>query len=616
MGGRTAQFGGRFQKMGWGCHMAGWLLVWAQGGIAVDPDCWKRSAQAAVRYGGVFTGARQDRVALGAWRRGSGEFPVSGTIASLAGAQVAWTGQCLGDTGDTGDASAQAMSVLAANPFDDAVVARLNGPFSAAVIRAEPFEVRVVTDRHRHYPVYVHHGPHLSVASTEMRCVVPWLERTELSRDAVDMLLRCGELIDRQTLLHGVEMLPPGTVLSDTGQRRTERRYWSMRSDGSGTPAVTAEQLGQALKVGVRKMEAASPALGITLSGGLDSRIILDLCENPQRVPSFTWGLPNCRDIVCASEFATLVGSEHVVKHWTPEAFPPLWSRGVDLTGGNCGVDSMFMLPFVPLVSSACGVVLNGLAGDATLGGNWLKRSWLAEQKSENLGSAVWRWRVPADQDQLVDRLMTRVPGASSASDRWVASIGQREGARPIERLNDWFIENRVFRTTNCGTMILRGGVESHSPFFDRDFIDTLTRVNQDQKFKHRLYLDVMNFVAPRAASVKWQRTNVKPSRGYHANLAAMVFQRLITKACAPVGITPFRDLQVADLAGWFRGPWREEVEKVIQSNSFRQRAIVNSDVVDELWQAHLGGADHGRQISVLIAIELFARLTVDGMVA
>ena len=164
--------------------------------------------------------------------------------------------------------------------------------------------------------------------------------------------------------------------------------------------------------------------------------------------------------------------------------------------------------------------------------------------------------------------------------------------------------------------MILRGGVESHSPFFDRDFIDTLTRVNQDQKFKHRLYLDVMNFVAPRAASVKWQRTNVKPSRGYHANLAAMVFQRLITKACAPVGITPFRDLQVADLAGWFRGPWREEVEKVIQSNSFRQRAIVNSDVVDELWQAHLGGADHGRQISVLIAIELFARLTVDGMVA
>ena len=593
--------------------MAGWLLVWAQGDLPLDPDCWKQSAKAAVRYGGVFAEEFQDRVALGAWRRCSGEFPSSGTISSFAGAQVAWTGQCVGDAVDAGDVSAQAMSVLAESQFDDAAAARLNGPFAAAMIRAEPLEVRVVTDRHRHYPVYVHHGPLVSVASTDMRCVVPWLGRVELSREAVDMLLRCGELIDRQTLLEGVEMLPPGTVLSDAGQRRTERRYWSMRSDGGGQPAVTAEQLGHSLKVGVRRMEAASPTLGITLSGGLDSRIILDLCASPQRVPSFTWGLPDCRDIVCASEFAALVGSPHVVKHWTPKAFPPLWSRGVDLTGGNCGVDSMFMLPFVPLVSSACGVVLNGLAGDATLGGNWLKRSWLAEQNTENLGRAVWRWRVPEPQDQLVDRLMARVATASSASDRWVASIARREGARPIERLNDWFIENRVSRTTNCGTMILRGGVESHSPFFDRDFIDVLSQVNQDQKFKHRLYLDVMNIVAPRAASVTWQRTNVKPSRGYRANLAAMVFQRLVTKACEPFGITPFRDLQVADLAGWIRGPWRQAIEKIIQSDRFRQRGIVNSDVVDELWQAHIGGADHARQISVLITIELFARLTVDG---
>lgn len=596
--------------------MAGWLLVWAQGDLPLDPDCWQRSAQAAVRYGGVFTEARRDRIALGAWRRGSGEFPVSGTITSLADAQVAWTGQCVGDAGDSADASANAISILGASQFDDTVAARLNGPFAAAVIRTEPFEVRVVTDRHRHYPVYVHHGPRVSVASTEMRCVVPWLERAELSRDAVDMLLRCGELIDRQTLLSGVEMLPPGAVLTDIGQHRTERRYWSMRSDGAGAPATTAEQLGQALKVGVRRMEAVSPTLGITLSGGLDSRIILDLCESPQRVPSFTWGLPDCRDIVCASEFAALVGSPHVVKHWKPEAFPPLWSHGVDLTGGNCGVDSMFMLPFVPLVSSACGVVLNGLAGDVILGGNWLKRSWLAESNIESLGRGAWQWRVPEAQDRLVDRLMAREPGASSASARWISSISRREGARPIERLNDWFVENRIFRTTNCGTMILRGGVESHSPFFDRDFIDALTRVNQDQKFKHRLYLDVMNYVAPRAASVKWQRTNVKPSSGYHVNLAAMVFQRLVTKACAPFGTTPFRDLQVADLAGWFRQPWREAVENVIQSDSFRQRGIVNCGVVDELWTAHLAGADHGRQISVLVAIELFARLTVDGTVA
>ena len=591
--------------------MAGWLIVWSRDDSQPDAARWERSARAAARYGEVaFTEHRRGRIALAAWRRESGEFPASGTMAVAAGAQVAWLGQCVEDSGD---ATAPAMSVVSADQFDAASAARLNGPFAAAVVRADPFEVRVVTDRHRHYPVYVHHGRGATVASTEIRCVIPWLERADLDADAVDMLLRCGELIDRQTLLKGVEMLPPGTVLSDSGQGCAERRYWSMRSDGAGEPASPVDQLAGALKTGVRRLEAVTSHLGITLSGGLDSRFILDLCEHPERVPSFTWGLPGCRDIVCASRFASLVRSPHVVKHWEPEAFPALWSRGVDLTGGSCGVDIMYMLPFVPLLASACQVVFNGLAGDALLGGNWQKSSWLTEHDIEQLGRTVWRWRVPEAQDRLVDRLTARKPGLSSAGERWTASIAAREGARPIERLSDWLVENRVFRTANCGTMLLRGGVESHAPFFDRDFIDVLTRVVADRKFRHRLYLQVMNRAAPRAASVTWQRTNVRPSRGYYANLTAMAFQRLATQACKPFGYTPFRDLQVADPAGWLRGPWRKAVDDVILSDSFLHCGLVNPDVVRETWRAHLDGADHSRQISILVAVGLFARLAAGG---
>lgn len=589
--------------------MAGWLVVWTQAGSRPDAARWARSTRAAVRYGGGLREEQQGRTALAAWRREGGEFPASGTLSSWAGARVAWVGQCVDDAGD---ATSQAMAVAAADPFDPGGAARLNGPFAAVVLRAEPFEARVMTDRHRQYPVYVYRGPRVTVASTDMRCIVPWLERAELEPDAVDMLLRCGELIDRQTLLKGVEMLPPGTLLRDVGQGSEERRYWSMRSDASGGSPSTPEQLAAALQRGVRRLEAVSPRLGITLSGGLDSRIILDLCAHPERVPSFTWGLPGCRDIVCATRYAALVGSPHTVRTWQPEAFAPLWSRGVDLTGGACGIDSMFMLPFVPLLASACVVIFNGLAGDVILGGNWVKRAWLAENDAERLGRLVWRWRVSESQDRLVDRMTARAPGMSSASDRWVASIAARAGGRPVERLNDWLVDNRVFRTTNCGTMLLRGGIESHAPFFDNEFIDALTRVDHDRKFKHRLYLEVMNRAAPRAASVTWQRTNVSPSLGYHANLAAMAFQRAASMACKPFGYSPFANRQVADLPGWLRGPWRQTVQGLILDEGFLRRGLVNADVVRDTWQAHVGGADHSRQISALVALELFARLTLD----
>ena len=566
----------------------------------------------ALRYGGAKAEHRSGRVALGAWRRNGGEFPRSGTISPYAGTQVAWIGQCVEDSGD---ATGQAISLMAADKFDDSLVATLNGPFAAVAFRERPFEVRVVTDRHRHYPVYVHRGSKVVVASTEMRCVVPWLERVALDRDSVDMLLRCGELIDRMTMLEGVEMLTPGTVLSDFGRGPTDRRYWSMRHDGSrgGNLGATAEHLAKRIKTAVRRIQAVTPRLGVTLSGGLDSRMILDLCERPEGVPSFTWGLPGCRDIVCASKFAALVKSPHTVKHWDPEAFPPLWPRGVDLTAGSYGVESMYMLPFVPLLASACDVVLNGLAGDAILGGNFLKYSWLGERDVMRLGRVVWRWRVSEGEDRLVDQLTGRGPGDTAAGERWTVSIASRKGARPVERLNDWLYENRVFRNTSCGTMLLRAGVESHAPFFDRDFIDSVIAVRQEHKFKHRLYLEVMRRAAPQAASVTWQRTNIAPARGYLANLAAMAFHRAATQACAPFGFNPFRSLAVADTGGWLRGPWRRNVDEILFNNQTLDRGLVNPDVARQMWNSHLNGADHTRQLGVLIAIEFFARQMIDG---
>lgn len=591
--------------------MGGWLAVWTRDGGPPDETRWARSLRAALRYGGSVSVQSAGRAAIAAWRRDTGEFPRSGTISQVDGSHAAWVGQCVDDAGD---ATGRAMEVVAGRTFDDQEAAALNGPFAAVVLWERPFEVRVVTDRYRHYPVYVHAGPSGVAASTEMRCVVPWLERARLDGDAADLLLRCGELIDRTTMLEGVEMLPPGTILEDRGEGPSDRRYWSMRHDGVDRPiAATADLLAERLKAAVRRLDAVTPRLGITLSGGLDSRVLLDLCENPERVPSFTWGLKGCRDIACASKFASLVGSPHTVRHWEPAAFPALWSRGVDLTAGGFGIEGMHMLPFVPLLASACDVVFNGLAGDVFLGGNFLKHSWLRERDIGRLGGAAWRWRVQPEEDRLVDRLTGRKPG--SAQERWRASIGAREGARPVERLNDWLYENRIFRYTNCGTMLLRAGVESHAPFFDRDFIDAALAVRQEDKFKHRLYLEVMKRATPRAASVTWQRTNIAPARGYRANLAAMAFHRVVNGLCRPLGIKPFGSLAVADPPGWLRGPWRQRAEDIILSDRALGRGLLNADAVAEVWNSHLAGQNRTRQIGALIAIELFARQAVDGLV-
>jgi hypothetical protein len=199
------------------------------------------------------------------------------------------------------------------------------------------------------------------------------------------------------------------------------------------------------------------------------------------------------------------------------------------------------------------------------------------------------------------------------AGQRWAASVAARDGARPIECANDWLYENRVFRNTNAGTMLLRSGVESHSPFFDNDFIDAVTSVRQEHKFKHHLYLEVLRRAAPRAASVTWQRTNIPPAWGYYANFAAMGMHRVIGKLARPLGIDPFTALKVADPAAWMRCPWRAAVQELVLGSDAQRYGLWNAQAAENLWQAHLAGANHTRQLGAMVAVVLFARQVLDG---
>jgi asparagine synthase (glutamine-hydrolysing) len=586
--------------------MAGWLTAWNADGRPLDPARWDRCIAIAGRFGDVMAQAQVGPSRVAAWRRRTGEFPRSGTISS-AEPRVAWVGQCLDDRGDATDAAIRSVSSPDAT---DAELAALNGPFAGAILGTRG--IRLMTDRYRHYPIYWMRAGPLCVAGTDLRAVSAWLASPAPDRAAFAMLLRTGELIDRMTLLEGVELLPPATLVEDPldGRGPRERRYWALRHtpDRATTFPEHRDRLVEVLRASVRRIARATPRPGLTLSGGLDSRLILGICPDPSGIPSFTWGQPGCRDIACAAAFARRVGSPHTVRHWDPPAFPPLWSLGSDLTAGSFGVESMYMLPFTGLLAGRCDVVLNGLAGDAIMGGNFLKLSWVRQRSLPQLAAESWRWRVSPAQDAAAGRLLA---GPDDSRDRWIASIAASPAGRPVERLNDWLYENRVFRNTNSGTMLLRHAVESHAPFFDNQALDALLAVPMEMKLKHRLYLAVLKRASPAAAAVPWQRTGIPPAWGFLASGAAMAFQRYTKAALKRVGIHAFRSISVADPAAWFRGPWREPARAIILGQPQCSRGLIDPDAARTIFDEHQHGADHTRHLGVLIAVELFLRQVI-----
>jgi asparagine synthase (glutamine-hydrolysing) len=587
--------------------MSGWLAVRSS---RPDPDPLA-AVRARLPEAEEWT-SEDGRAALAAWRRPSGEHRFSGRL--LNDGKLAWVGQCLEDAGES---TTDVVAMLRA-PTRRAL-AILNGEFAAAVVD-DVGEIEVVLDRHGHYPVYVARAPGLVAASTEPALAAAFLERPRFDREAVDLLLRCGELIDERTPLEGLTVAPAASRLrlNPDGPGR-EERYWKLRHEADPSLDLddAATLMGERLRAALRRLEASGARLVAPLSGGLDSRLIVGLCERPERVPTFTWGAPGCRDVRYAELFARRVGSPHRSFEMTPGLYPGVWERGATVVGGCVGVRDMYILPFARTLAEAGDVALNGLAGDVVLGGNFLKDAWLRAERLETLADATWRWRVPDAEAGLTLGLVADGPPGGSAPALWTRSLRARDdGRRPMEILLDWLVENRVFRVTNAGTRLLRTAVESWSPFFDRDVMDLVTRLPLEPRRKHRFYLSVLNRACPAAAAVPWQRTALAPRWGYGAVLASLAFHRGMREVGKRFGIDPFPSQAVASPADWFRGPWAEPARACLFDERTLDRGLFKPDALRRLWSAHQAGADLSRALGVAISLELFARDVVDAPAA
>ena len=587
--------------------MSGWLAVRS---ARPEPDLL---GPARPRLGDADEWKSEDgRVALAAWRRPAGEFRYSGRL--LHGGRLAWVGLCLEDAGES---TPDAVDLLRAPTRQGLAV--LNGEFAAAVVD-DAGELEIVTDRHGHYPVFIARAPGVVAASTEPALAAAFLERPRFDREAVDLLLRCGELQDERTPLENLTVAPPASRLRPRpdGPSRVER-YWRLRLDPD--PALDLDEaarlVGERLRAALRRLEASGARLVAPLSGGLDSRLIVGLCERPERVPTFTWGAPGCRDVRYAELFARRVGSPHRSFDLSPELYPPVWERGAAAVGGCVGARDMYILPFAPVLAEAGDVALNGLAGDVILGGNFLRDAWLRAERLEDLAEDSWRWRVPDAESALTMGLVADGPPGGSAPELWRRSLlARNDGRRPMEVLHDWLIENRIFRWTNAGTQLLRTSLESWSPFFDRDVIDLLVRVPLEPRRKHRFYLSVLNRACPAAAAVPWQRTALAPRWGFGAALASLAFHRGMRMVGRRFGVEPFPDQAVASPADWLRGPWADPARALLFDERTLDRGLFKPDALRRLWSSHQAGADVSRALGVAMSLELFARDAVDAPAA
>lgn len=164
-------------------------------------------------------------------------------------------------------------------------VDRFKGMFAFAIHDRDTGEVTLARDRLGIKPLYLAHTPgRLRFASTLRALVDAGDLDTDIDREALHHYLTFHSVVPAPlTILRGVRKLPPATVrvISPDGAS-TDIRYWTPRfgrtpQRASWTAADWQEALMDSLRTAVARRMVADVPVGVLLSGGIDSSLVVAL---------------------------------------------------------------------------------------------------------------------------------------------------------------------------------------------------------------------------------------------------------------------------------------------------------------------------------------------------
>jgi len=452
--------------------------------------------------------------------------------------------------------------------WGEGMLDRLAGMFAFCLVEHASGRAVLARDRLGKKPLYLQElrDGGLRIASSLPALVAGGGVDTRVDPVALHHYLSFHSIVPApRTILRGVRKLPPATVMivEPDGSRR-ERRYWDPpferdpdRADWSPQDWEGATM--DALRVAVRRRMVSDVPVGILLSGGLDSSLIVALLAEQGQVglATFSVGFPAVGDREGDEfEFSDLVAAEFGTDHHQirvgPERLLPALSRAIAaMSEPMVSHDAVAFYLLSEEVSKQRKVVQSGQGADEVFGGYY----WyppLLEDQSDGLdvyartffdrddagvrGLLAEGWAAGDDPSLALAASWFAAPGASSAIDR-----GLRLDAEVM------LVDDPVKRVDN---MTMAHGLEARTPFLDHELVELAALCPPELKLA-----DGGKGVLKRAA------------RGI---VPDVVIDR-------PKGYFPVPALSHLE------GPVLELVGDALRSDAARARGLFRSDVVEEM---------------------------------
>jgi asparagine synthase (glutamine-hydrolysing) len=377
-------------------------------------------------------------------------------------------------------------------------VERLSGMFAFAIWERDSRTVTLARDRLGIKPLYYAEGPgRFRFASSLPSLLAGGEVDTRIDPMALNFYMNFHAVVPPpHTILQGVRKLPPATVMRiEPDGTRSERRYWHVEhvplaEDASVSAEEWQERILESLRTAVRRRLVSDVPVGVLLSGGVDSSLIVGLLreEGQTGLETFSVGFETVgNELGDEFQYSDIVAKAFDTTHHKIQVdsaallLPSLPGCVQAMSEPMVSHDSIGFYLLSQEVSKHVKVVQSGQCADEVFGGyHWYPPMLESSDATRDYGR-LFRDR---DHKEYRDAVSADYHG-EDWTEAFIAERFAEPGAdRPVDKAlrmdtTVMLVDDPVKRVDN---MTMAWGLEARVPFLDHDLVELAARAPAEIK--------------------------------------------------------------------------------------------------------------------------------------
>ena len=194
---------------------------------------------------------------------------------------------------------------------------QINGIYAITLYHKKSNCLYLISDAMGFYPMYYYfENGELLWFSDQKDLRTLEIRQWNWNEDAIESFIQNGHLLENQSWHKEIKRTPPGTILCFdlNNKSETQRRYWSWEKILKNNELKLEESIEKYYELIVSSLDSLqsiSYPLGLSLSGGLDSRLIATILKEMFPYKSFTFSEENSIDLDIAQRVSRNLNIEH-----------------------------------------------------------------------------------------------------------------------------------------------------------------------------------------------------------------------------------------------------------------------------------------------------------------